>query len=187
MINFIGAILVTIATWWTPAPKYLVGDVTWYAPGVMEATCQYRADEAGVTYKEYMGDAIDGISLISPADIGKTVSLRKPGTLTWEGPFRVCDCAMRGDMYSIIVYRKEIAELGWRTASKWGMGPHDGGWKTRDVIMLIGEDPNLLSLSDWRYMRPIDYRDWFLDMYKEDVCHEWVPRVGGGWEWVICD
>jgi len=178
LIKFIGAILVTFATWLTPAPKYVIGDVTWYDPGVMEATCDYR--------ELSLNGYVDGVALMSPADIGKTVYLRRPAGV-WEGPFLVCDCAMRGDMYSIIVYRNEIAELGWRTASSWGMGPRDGGWKTRDVIMIVGENPNSLSLSDWRYMRPVNYRDWFLNMYEEDICHEWVPRAGGGWEWIICD
>ena len=152
MNNLTLGVLISLAQWMTPAPIYSYGAATWYAPGVMEATCQYRADEAGVSYQEWMDEAIGGVALMSPADLGKTVWVRGP--LGWEGPFRVCDCGTRGQVYEMVMDRGEVVELGWHTASSWGMGPHDGGWKMQ-VEVWIGDFPK------YHGQKPVDYVSWF--------------------------
>lgn len=139
----------------TPMPRYAYGAAVWYAPGVMEANCQYRADLAGVTYDEWMGEAIDGVALMSPADLGKTVWVRRPG-LPWEGPFRSCDAGMQGQVWEMVTVRGEVIELGWDTASRWGMGPFDGGWKTPVEVYVGPVKPDVR----WEFVEPVDYVEW---------------------------
>lgn len=104
--------LISLETWQRKAPTYTVGNVVWYAEGVMEETAAYM----GVDLSPYM----DGVALMSCSDFGETVWLRRPG-MGWEGPFIVVDCAQRWDMYPIVHYVGEVAEIGFATAQRWGM------------------------------------------------------------------
>jgi hypothetical protein len=140
------AILVAVSIWMTPAPVYSTGSAVWYAPGIMEAQFVYR----GWDRSAY----VDGVALMSPADLGKTVWLRRPGHVDWEGPFLSVDCAMRGDMAGIILDRHEVVEVGWRTAARWGLGPHDGGWRLDGVEVLV--DP-----AGPIWWAPVEYEEWF--------------------------
>lgn len=141
---------VTDATWRTPTPTYSVGGAVWYAPGVMETNCEYRGF-----------GRVPGVALMSPSDIGKTVWLRPPGG-EWEGPYKVCDCAMRGDMFSMVMWRHEVVEVDWRTAVRWGLGPHEGGWRLDGVEVLV--DP-----AGPVWWPPVDYEDWFIRIAKFDA------------------
>jgi hypothetical protein len=115
---------VSLRTWFTPAPTHSVGAVVFYAPNVMEAQARYR----GVNMEGFL----DGIAMMSPADIGRTVWLKRPGH-DWEGPYVVLDCAQRDDFYPIIMHRGEVAEVGFATAVRWGMVRYtSSGWKTVD-------------------------------------------------------
>lgn len=115
---------VSVETWFTPAPIHSIGAAVFYAPNVMEAQAPYR----GMSLDGFL----DGVSLMSPADIGNTVWLRRPG-FGWEGPFLVLDCASREDFYPIIVGREEAVEVGFTTAVRWGMAQRtDGGWRATD-------------------------------------------------------
>ncbi len=146
----------TWQTWFTPAPQYSTGNSVYYAPGVMEATAEYRELD--------LEGFLDGVALMSPADIGKTVWIKHPEH-GWEGPFLSVDCAQQNDMYNAIVYRGEVIEVGFVTAQKWGMVV--GGitsrwwkpvsWRLDEVEVFIGEElPDELG-------EPIGYVDWFLD------------------------
>jgi len=102
-------------------------------------------------------DYLDGVSLMSPADIGKVVWLRAPGR-GWEGPFIVVDCAQLDDEYWIIKHHKEIVEVSWETAQRWGMdSPLDG------VEVVVASNPYSL----WRVLethdQPVDYPTWWLE------------------------
>lgn len=156
MNNLTLGLLISVAAWMSPAPVYSRGSAVWYAPGVMEANCQYRADMSGVTYEEWMAGATDGIAMMSPSDLGKTAWIRREGI--WEGPFRVCDCGVRGQVYEMVVVRGEVVEVGWKTAKRWGLGPFDGGWKT-DVEVWVGDRENMRYAAG---VRPVDYVEWFL-------------------------
>jgi hypothetical protein len=164
MNNLTLGFLISLAAWLSPAPQYSFGGATWYANGVMTANCQYRADMAGVTYEEWMGGAIDGVAMMSPADMGKTVWI-DPGT-GFEGPFRVCDAGVRGQVYEMVVWRGEVVEVGWDTAERWGMGPFDGGWK-RPVEVFVGELPLLRDPLDNERLRAVDYIQWFKEMAEK--------------------
>jgi hypothetical protein len=143
--NLTLGILISLAAWWTPAPTYSTGSATWYAPGVMRANCAYRGYD--------MTGYLDGVAMMSPADLGKTVWLRPPGQ-AWQGPFRVCDCGMRSQVYEMVTTRHEVVEVGWDTASAWSLGPHDGGWRLDGVEVLV--DP-----AGPIWWGPVDYEDWF--------------------------
>jgi len=150
----IGGLLVTRETWQTPAPQYAVGGAVFYSPGIMEAQFRYR----GWDPAHYL----DGVAMMSPANIGDIVWLKRPGG-EWEGPFLVVDCAMRGDFYSVAIGRREIVEVGWKTAQRWGMGPFDGGWRMDKVSVWIGDRPPRKDQAD---DTPIDYRKWVIDNAK---------------------
>jgi hypothetical protein len=148
---------ITWQTWFTSAPQHSIGNSVYYAPGVMEATAEYRELD--------LEGFLDGVSLMSPADIGKTVWIKHPEH-GWEGPFLSVDCAQQNDMYNAVVYRGEVIEVGFVTAEKWGM-VIQGMWKWEPVSwrldgveVFIGEElPDELD-------EPIDYLDWFLDLVE---------------------
>jgi hypothetical protein len=140
----------SIGSWFTPAPVLSKGNVVFYGPGIMEA----NADIRNLSLEGY----IDGIALMSPADIGLPVWLKRPGH-EWEGPYLVVDCAGRSDMPAIVKYRREIAEVSWDTAVRWGMvkGNRVLHWRIEDVEV---------SKIDPRYLKDetvIDYPEWLLN------------------------
>lgn len=141
MNNLTLGIAISVAAWMTPAPAYSYGGAVWYAPGVMEATCAVR----GISTTGFL----DGVAMMSPADLGKTVWVRHGGV--WEGPFVVCDCGIRGQVWEMVEVRGEVIEVGWTTAARWGMGPFTGGWK-HPVEVLVG-----VMHHPWP---PVDYVDW---------------------------
>lgn len=141
MNNLTLGIAISLVAWLTPAPAYSYGGAVWYAPGVMEATCAVR----GISMDGYL----DGVAMMSPADLGKPVWVRHSGA--WEGPFVVCDCGVRGQVWEMVVVRGEVIEVGWDTAVRWGMGPFDGGWK-HPVEVLVGQIHH-----PWP---PVDYVAW---------------------------
>lgn len=145
---------ISVGTWFTPAPLAIQGRAVYYAPGIMEATARVR----GMSLSGY----VDGVSLMSPADIGRTVWIKRTGG--WEGPFLVVDCARRNDMYGVVVGRREVVEVGFQTAEKWGMAHGTGGagytayrWSTDEVTVYIGDKPPTIPVN------PIIYKDWFLE------------------------
>jgi len=152
--NLTLGVLITLAQWMTPAPIYSRGGAVWYAPGVMEANCQYRGYD--------MDRFEDGVAMMSPSDLGKTVWLRPLGQ-DWQGPFIVCDCGVRGQVYEMVTVRGEVVEVGWSTAERWGMGPFDGGWKT-EVEVFVGDKEPSVGLD---FVEPIDYVDWFIKLVEE--------------------
>jgi len=142
---------ITLEEWYRPQPPYSSGRAVWYANGVMQANINQRIEWGQIV----PGDYIDGVALMSPADLGKTVWLRRPG-YGWEGPFIVADCAQRDDEWWILKYRKEVVEVGWRTKERWGItAPLDG------VQVVVAESPYQL----WRVLETqemVDYPSWWL-------------------------
>jgi hypothetical protein len=118
----------------------------------MEANCEYRGFD--------MAGFLDGVALMSPADLGKTVWINGP--MGWEGPFKSCDAGTRGQVWEMVLRRGELLELGWTTASRWGMGPFDGGWKQQVEVFIGPTKPG--AWVDW--MTPVDYVSWFRELVK---------------------
>jgi len=97
-------------TWYTAAPQHTSGRAVFYGPGVMKATAEWR----GMSLRGYLG----GVAMMSPSDIGEVVWIKR---IRWEGPYLVVDCARRGDMFGATVHRKEVVEVDFLTAKRWGM------------------------------------------------------------------
>lgn len=119
--------LITVGTWFTATPAYTSGGAVFYGPNVMEGTARWR----GMPLEGYL----DGIAMMSPADIGATVWIRRPG-LPWEGPYLVVDTAGRIDAYPVVTHRREVIEVGFQTALRWGMVEGgDSGWHTTQWVI----------------------------------------------------
>lgn len=147
-------------TWFSPAPRHIIGKATWYSEGLMKATANWR----GMDLTGFVG----GVSLMSPADIGEVVWLKRPGE-NWEGPFLVVDCSTRGDMYATIVYVKESVEVDFKTAVRWGMVSQNEKeiyhWGLNEVEVYKGLRPPEDS-------SPVIYADWFLQGVAFDNIYE---------------
>ena len=121
--------LVTYETWTTGHPAYSAGAATFYAPYVMEATADYRQLD--------LTAYVDGVSLMSPSDVGKVVWIKYDGV--WEGPFLSVDTAQQNHMCQAIQSRGEVIEVGYKTAERWGMvdWPKVHEWKVDVEVSLI--------------------------------------------------
>lgn len=156
-------------TWLIEVPQYAVGNAVYYAPWVMEAVAYNR----GISLDGYL----DGVSLMSPADIGVTVWLRRPGH-EWEGPYLSVDCATKGDIWPAIFYRREIIEVGFETAVKWGLASPVGWtaieWRLENVEVWRGQAPP----TDGDFIgEPLPYPDWWL--WQVEWATGWEPRILG--------
>lgn len=150
--------LITEGTHDRPAPPYTKGNVVWYNIGVMEQT----AKEMGVDLSAYK----DGIALMSCSDFGATVWLKRPG-YEWEGPFISIDCSHRVHMYPNIYYGGEVAEIGFKTATEWGMTALDAegkrivhSWSMSEVEVYKGSTPPGPELV------PVNYVLWWMENAK---------------------
>jgi len=104
--------MISNRSYFQPSPQYHYGRATFYTEGRMEATAHAR----GMSLDGYL----DGVSLMSPANLGDVVWLRPEGQ-EWTGPYLVVDCAQRDDILLILGGRDEAVEVGYRTAVRWGM------------------------------------------------------------------
>lgn len=187
--------MISIFTWYTPAPPFTIGGAVWYDPWIMGSTARYR----NLDLEGYL----DGVALMSPADIGRTVWLRRPG-LDWEGPFLVVDSAARQDMWPVITHRREVVEIGFDTAARWGMvdATHYGNdgwgrpytinqWRMDDVeVLKMDQIPPWIEEHD-----PLVYDEWwggrayFVNPhdirrpYQLNPDHPKFP----GWKWMATD
>jgi hypothetical protein len=157
-------------TWYTPAPDHIVGKAVFYAPYMMRATAEYR----GLDLDGYL----DGVSLMSPADIGQTVWIKRPGE-EWEGPFLVVDCARRSDMYGVIVHNEEVVEVGFRTAERWKMVRRtQEGWVTL-LWNIEGVEIYKGPRAPQEPSQAIVYTDWFLERVSFTYRWQSPPRFTG--------
>ena len=156
---------ITIETWFTPAPDHFSGRVVYYDQGVMEATATWR----GLSLDGY----VDGVALMSPADIGHRVWIKFDGN--WEGPFLVVDCARRGDMYPVIMHREEAVEVGWETAQRWELEPPYPNVEISKTKPRYGES---VILSEW-FDEIVEYADRTGPRIYFRPPNEW--RINGEW------
>lgn len=140
--------LVNWAPWASPMPQSSIGDVTWYAQGVMEANAELK----GVDMSQF----VDGIAVMQCGSDGQTAWLKRPG-LPWEGPFIILDCAARHHIFAYIYYVGMVAEVGHQTALSWGLLDGENPiYQVEDVELFIGAAPPAQTI-------PVDYRTWWLD------------------------
>ena len=101
------------------AGETLTGSVTYYNPGIMEATYEMRLQWGHVAP---CPDCIGLIALLDRAHLGRRVWLQRPGHPV-EGPFLSVDCAADKDL-ARLRERGLVAEVDYETARRWGMaGP----------------------------------------------------------------
>jgi len=156
---------ISIETWFAPAPDHFGGRVVYYAQGIMEATARWR----GLSLDGY----VDGVALMSPADIGHKVWIKFDGL--WEGPFLVVDCARRGDMYPVIMHREEAVEVGWETAQRWNLEPPYPDVEVSKMKPRAGEG---VVLSEW-YEDVVEFTDSMGPWIYFRPPNEW--RINGEW------
>lgn len=148
--------LPTYGTQFLRLPEVVKGSAVFYAPEVMEANIEYRGLSTVGT--------VGAVAVPFCSEIGHWVWLQRPGE-AWEGPFVVVDCSRRNDLYGHIVYGRQVVEVDFPTAVRWGMartgGDQNGGrWST-----ILGRlDGVILSKSPplQRGSLPVDLADWFL-------------------------
>jgi len=151
---------VTNRTWFTPAPKHTRGNALYYASGVMEGAANRR----GFDLTGYKG----GVAMMSPADVGKTVWLRRGWFGFWEGPYLVVDVMQRNHVYNLVVNYGEVVEVDYQTAVRWGMIRSGRG--SLPVEVYKGSIPITFGI-------PTDYKSWF-----ERIARMANP-VEGNWQW----
>ncbi len=139
--------LVSHDTWMTGHPAYSSGGATFYAPWIMEGTARYR----GMDLDRY----VDGVSLMSPSDIGREVWIKHNGR--WEGPFLNVDTAQQNHQCQAVQTRGEVVEVGYKTAQRWGMvdWPRVHEWKVDVEVSLFppalirGLDVEMVNYPEW--------------------------------------
>jgi len=129
-------------------PQWVIGNATYYAPGPMRATAKWRGMD--------LTSFVDGVSLMSPSDIGDVVWIKPPGR-DWEGPYLVVDCAQQNHMYAAVVHKGEVVEVSWYTAQRWGLVRDDEIIHHRlDGVQVSKIEPSQLQGS------PVPFREHFL-------------------------
>lgn len=99
----------------------LQGEVTYYAPGLMEWVYEYRLRLHQVPVCD-PPQCVGYVALPRPGDLGRKVWLQPVG-LPAEGPFLVVDYASQKD-FERLRDRGWVAEVDYQTAWRWGMlGP----------------------------------------------------------------
>lgn len=161
---------VTNDTWMTPMPEHAFGKAVFFGPYAMDATAEYR----NIDYEEE--GCLGGVSLMSPYNIGDKVWVKINNE--WYGPFCVVDCAKKGDIYSIVVYREEVIEINFELAVEAGMvseadvyGNYEVYDWYKDVEVLVNNSPYEYSFEE----EPVNYTEFFLDNLEFASGYE--PRV----------
>ena len=147
--------LISVESTLEPQPIYTSGVAVFYAPGVMESVSRYR--------KMPLDDYVDGVALMSCADIGQKVWIKQLEVGEWEGPFLVIDCAARHDYYGVTIFNQEVVEVGFETAVRWGMAKKISkgkGYKSLDstrFVYVSRVQPEYLSVCP----DPVHYPTWW--------------------------
>lgn len=105
------------ALWTVPTSDASVqGLATYYAPGLMEEVAANRG--MGGLPAGYVGM----VALNRMGDLRRSVWLEREGEVT--GPYRVVDCAGRGDHFEDRERRRLVVEVAYELGQAWGMqGP----------------------------------------------------------------
>jgi hypothetical protein len=159
--------MVSQASRMTPMPVLTVGNAVIYAPGLMEATGEFRNMYNYKTGKYVVngvdGGWIGGVATEVCSEIGTSVWLKRPGG-KWEGAYLVVDCARRNYIYGQIVGMGLVTEIDFNTALRWGMATATDAtqenWSVKvwrlDGVQVSKIDPRCLGNQ-----KPVNIVDWF--------------------------
>jgi hypothetical protein len=113
-------------------PSLVWGYVSHYDPGVMPSAPGY----------------VGGVALEMCADVGETVWI-KPGSMPWDGPFLVVDCARPVGVYVNAVIFGIAVEVDQATFLRWG--------RYRGAAIVSKKSPETIGGE-----LPIYIGDWFM-------------------------
>lgn len=114
MLPSLIAFLVAVSTWMTPMPQHSRGLLVYYG-----------SDELALANAHYRGYTLDGfkdhcgLSVMSPADLGKIVWVRL-SKYEWYGPCLGIDVGARQDFYRLIYKNKEVVEISTTLRNRLG-------------------------------------------------------------------
>lgn len=101
--------------------------------------------------------------------------MKRPG-FGWEGPFLVADCSQRDDLYAHVFFRKEVVEVGFQTAERWGMAVRTGSkpWYKAKLWRIDGVQVSRVP-PDQITDKPVNMGEWFTSVLtfaqpKDDKC-----------------
>ena len=151
-------LIVAITTWLTPSPAHAEGLLVRYCPAdLVEQVAAFRGYDLS-PYRDRCG-----VSLISPADLGRVVWLRVPGG-EWYGPCLAMDAANRAHFHRIVYRNREVAEVPNALAARFGFCcgapgeiyigrcPPDGAGEPREYRPPLALDaPDSYTPSMWPY------------------------------------
>lgn len=112
MLPVLFALLVSLSVWLTPSPTHARGLLVTYGPDSLA--------NANAIYRGYSLDAFRdrcGLSVMSPADLGRIVWVRLNDG-SWYGPCSGVDVSARHDFYDNVYVRHEIAEVTYTLRDK---------------------------------------------------------------------
>ena len=153
-------------------PDIFEGSAIGYGPNLMEAT----AASFGLSLE----DVEDGVAVSFCSQLGRKIWIKRPynpkvaGTGIFEGPFKIVDCGARNDIYGQVMGRKEVVEIGFRTALKWKMvtnlsgggEAYSWGWDQRriDGVIVSKINPKCLPAK----YTPVKLYEWFPPLAEFD-------------------
>ena len=137
-------------TYYMPAPIHFSTRALWQSPNMIQHTAAYNGVD--------LSDVIDGLSLMSPADVGKTVWVRVPGGVWIRS--RNADAVWREHAIYHILYNDSGLEMGYILAEQTGVltyrTPYGGiGMPGVEVCVTEG-DPHAVCAG-----APVDYSTWW--------------------------
>lgn len=160
----------------TPSRAIFTGEAVFYAPGVMERVIEVRSQRGLDPIAQhrvdrwYDGEYLGAVSAMSPSDMWKEIWIKAPHTGRWEGPYLVVDCAQQNHIYRAIAVGKEIIEVDFDTAERWGMVSSDasGNWIRSEtaswsetVSVYIGNKPPTPKIKT-----TYNYPEWWLSQWN---------------------
>lgn len=104
--------------WYAASDLPVRGEVTYYAPGLMEWVYEYRLRLGQVPVCDPPA-CVGYVAMLRAGDLGRLVWLRPAGRPA-EGPFLVVDYAASKD-FERLSNRHLVAEVDHETARRWGM------------------------------------------------------------------
>lgn len=100
-----------------PYPEHTIGRASYYDPGLMRDQMIYRGVESDLY--------LDGVALMTPANMLDSVYLKPPHTGKWEGPYVAVDSSASHHFCSNVYNRRFAVEISWDTWKRWGRGRGD--------------------------------------------------------------
>lgn len=135
--------LISWQTYQTPSPTHFTTRALYQNPGVIEISSAY--------HDVNLSDVFDGVALMSPADINRTVWVRLPGGPWYKA--RSGDAAAREHLWFHVFVVHSGIELGYELAVELN-APGGGLWDLEVCVTEMNPDSICTGI-------PVDYADWF--------------------------